>query len=47
LGITNPYGQTKFMVERILMDLKRAEQVFKNFKFLGLQRVIFEFFLVK
>nr|CAD2191508.1 unnamed protein product [Meloidogyne enterolobii] len=27
LGITNPYGQTKFMVERILMDLKRAEQM--------------------
>lgn len=25
-GITNPYGQTKFMIERILMDLKRAEQ---------------------
>uniref|UniRef100_A0A915NZ20 UDP-glucose 4-epimerase n=3 Tax=Meloidogyne TaxID=189290 RepID=A0A915NZ20_9BILA len=29
LGITNPYGQTKFMVERILMDLKRAEQDWK------------------
>uniref|UniRef100_A0A1I8B8B5 UDP-glucose 4-epimerase n=1 Tax=Meloidogyne hapla TaxID=6305 RepID=A0A1I8B8B5_MELHA len=29
VGITNPYGQTKFMVERILMDLKRAEQDWK------------------
>uniref|UniRef100_A0A914LF17 UDP-glucose 4-epimerase n=2 Tax=Meloidogyne incognita group TaxID=654580 RepID=A0A914LF17_MELIC len=29
LGITNPYGQTKSMVERILMDLKRAEQDWK------------------
>uniref|UniRef100_A0A183BND0 UDP-glucose 4-epimerase n=1 Tax=Globodera pallida TaxID=36090 RepID=A0A183BND0_GLOPA len=25
-GITNPYGQSKHMVERILMDLKRADQ---------------------
>lgn len=27
LGITNPYGQTKFMVEQILTDLKKAKQV--------------------
>ena len=26
LGITNPYGQTKFMLERVLMDLARAER---------------------
>ncbi|KAL3079771.1 hypothetical protein niasHS_014053 [Heterodera schachtii] len=26
VGITNPYGQSKHMVEQILMDLKRAEQ---------------------
>jgi UDP-glucose 4-epimerase len=26
-GLTNPYGWTKFMVERILMDLCRAEPV--------------------
>jgi UDP-glucose 4-epimerase len=26
LGITNPYGQTKYMVEQILMDLGNAEK---------------------
>lgn len=26
-GITNPYGQTKFFVERILQDLCKAEKV--------------------
>lgn len=26
-GITNPYGQTKYMIERILMDLANAEKV--------------------
>jgi UDP-glucose 4-epimerase len=29
VGITNPYGQTKFMIEQILMDLKKAEQDWK------------------
>lgn len=26
VGITNPYGQTKFMIERILMDFSEAEK---------------------
>lgn len=26
-GITNPYGQTKYMVEEILKDLSKAEHV--------------------
>lgn len=27
-GITNPYGQTKFMIERILMDLCKSNEKF-------------------
>lgn len=27
LGVTNPYGQTKFMIEQILMDMHKAEGV--------------------
>lgn len=27
LGVTNPYGQTKYMVEQILFDLGVAEKV--------------------
>lgn len=26
-GITNPYGQTKYMIEQMLMDLSKAEKV--------------------
>lgn len=29
-GITNPYGQTKYMIERILMDLASADKVSNN-----------------
>lgn len=29
LGITNPYGQTKFMMEQILIDLSKADPVGK------------------
>jgi len=29
LGITNPYGQTKFMIEQILRDLSKADQAWK------------------
>jgi len=28
-GITNPYGQTKYMIEQILMDLQKAEKDLK------------------
>jgi len=29
IGITNPYGQTKFMIEQILHDLSKAEKSFE------------------
>lgn len=27
VGITNPYGQTKYIIEKILIDLSNAEKV--------------------
>ena len=31
LGITNPYGRTKFFIEEILKDLAKAEPVYRHY----------------